>query len=155
MEWQLVFSNEGCNVDFSCSDVFLYIHLETGSSDGRLAGHTMSKVLVFFWSYVMFKFMNPATCNREIRLANIATDKRGPLFAWEYIVSFPLRMPLAQPFASLGTGSDSLLLAPTLILARRTVRHMYNFRDNFDCFWDSEDKRSVSWTVPGIPASML
>jgi len=36
-EWQVVFSNEGCKVDFSCSDVFLYIPLETGSSDGRLA----------------------------------------------------------------------------------------------------------------------
>ena len=78
-EWQVVFSNEGCKVDFSCSDVFLYIPLETGSSDGRLAGHTTSKMLVFFWSYVMFNFMNPATCNREIRLENIATDKRGPL----------------------------------------------------------------------------
>jgi len=34
-EWQVVFSNEGCKVGFSYSDVFLYIPLETGSSDGR------------------------------------------------------------------------------------------------------------------------
>jgi len=78
----------------------------------------------------MFKFMNPATCNREIRLANIIIDKRGPLFACRYSVSFPLRdsecylLDLLPVLGFLGTGSDSQLLAPVLIVTSLSASYI-------------------------------